>query len=240
MTSSKPPPADSSDHSPRSDSLPAPPTASDQPSDTSRPAGRPKRRTQGERRSASRAAILTAARAEFLERGYGAVSLKDIGVRAGRTRGALYHQFDDKAAVLEAVIQEEAAGMREHMRSHLANVPHPLEKLRLGFSTYLDALQDNRLLRLIHVEYPATCGPIRSTLGSAWLAYVEGLVGEAIAQGLLRPVGVRAMSRLILAFYREALIAISYAEDPAQTRAEMTAALDVIMDGLRADGTRSV
>lgn len=193
------------------------------------------RRTQRQRRDASRCAILAAARAAFLEHGYAAVSLEDIVARAGLTRGALYHQFEDKAAVLEAVIAEEFAASQERTRAGLASVDHPLERIRLGFHVYLDTLEDVRLLRLIHVEYPAHCGPARSITGSHWLGYMEGLVTEALARGHLPQVNVRAMSRLILAFYRESLVAIAYSDDPATTRREMTAALDAIMDGLRTD-----
>ncbi len=195
----------------------------------------PARRSQRERRDASRCAILAAARAEFLEHGYAKVSLEDIVSRAGLTRGALYHQFDDKAAVLEAVVQYEAASMQDRMRPAMVGIDHPLERLRVGFSIYLDAIDDVRMLRLIHVEYPAYCGPARATIGSAWLTYVEAAVAESIAKGFLRPVDVRSMSRLILAFYRESLVAIAYAEDRRTMRADMAAALDAIMDGLRTD-----
>lgn len=206
---------------------------SPRPDRANRPPPRP-HRTQRERRSASRSAILAAARAEFIERGYPHVSLEDIVSRAGLTRGALYHQFEDKSCVLEAVVQEEAAAMQARLTTNLAGVDHPLDRIRDGFSLYLDSLEDPRILRLIHVDYPAHCGPSRSTLASPWLAYVEGLIDDGRKRGLIRPAGTRALARLILASSREALIAIAYAEDPQATREEMTAALVALMDGLKA------
>lgn len=191
------------------------------------------RKTQVERRAASRGAILEAARAEFLEKGYANVSLGDIVRRAGKTRGALYHQFDDKACVFHEIIQAESASMQVRMAAALALIPDPLEKLRHGFGFYLDAVGDLRVLRLIHVDYPNLIGPSRWTLESPWLAYAENLLKDADARGLLRPCPIRAMSRLILAFYREAIVAIAYADDPAPIRAEMSAALDVLIDGMR-------
>ena len=167
-----------------------------------------------------------------MERGFDAVSLEEIVKRAGLTRGALYHQFSDKAAVLLAVVEDEAARMQARLRDGLAGVENPIERLRRGFGVYLDALDDPRIIRLIHVELPAHRGPARSTLDSPWLRYAEGLLADAIAQGLVPPVPAQAMARLVLAFSREALVAIAYSEDPAGTRREMEAALDALYRGL--------
>lgn len=193
------------------------------------------RRTQQQRRDQTRGAIIEAARKAFLEHGYAAVPLEQIVTRAGLTRGALYHQFTDKAAVLEAVINAEAQVLQEKIRPGLVAVDHPLERIRLGFSLYLDAIDDIRILRLIHVDYPAHCGPARAILSSPWLSYVEGLVADAMSKGLMRQVDVRTISRLILAFYRESLVAIAYSDNQAATRRDMAAALDALMEGLRTD-----
>ena len=64
------------------------------------------RRTQAERRAATRAALLSAARPLFAERGYEAVSSEEIVAAAGVTRGALYHHFDGKRGLFAAVFEE--------------------------------------------------------------------------------------------------------------------------------------
>ena len=63
----------------------------------------PTRRTQAERTAATRALLIGSARKLFARKGFGAVSTESIVAAAGVTRGALYHQFDDKAALFEAV-----------------------------------------------------------------------------------------------------------------------------------------
>ena len=54
----------------------------------------------------TRRALLAAARHEFAARGYAQASLDDIAARARLTKGALYHHFASKAAVLTAVYLE--------------------------------------------------------------------------------------------------------------------------------------
>lgn len=55
-----------------------------------------------------RAALLHAARALFLERGTGAVTLDQVVARAGVSRATLYGNFADKGELLAAVIADES------------------------------------------------------------------------------------------------------------------------------------
>ena len=62
------------------------------------------RRTQSERRARSRNALLEAAARGLSRYGYGHLRLEEVAREAGYTRGALYHQFKDKADLALAVI----------------------------------------------------------------------------------------------------------------------------------------
>ena len=70
----------------------------------------PARRTQAERTAATRALLIDAARKLFADKGFADVSTQAIVGAAGVTRGALYHQFDDKAALFAAVAIFVAVG----------------------------------------------------------------------------------------------------------------------------------
>ena len=61
---------------------------------------------QGERSERSRTAILDAALELFSHRGYGATSMRDIAGKAGVSTGSVYHHFDDKEAIFQALLEQ--------------------------------------------------------------------------------------------------------------------------------------
>ncbi len=63
------------------------------------------RPTQAERSARSRSALLEAAARGLSRYGYGHLRLEEVAREAGYTRGALYHQFQDKQELALAVIE---------------------------------------------------------------------------------------------------------------------------------------
>lgn len=62
------------------------------------------RLTQADRRARSRAALLEATAQALSRSGYGRLRLDEVAAEAGYTRGALYHQFPDKDALVLATV----------------------------------------------------------------------------------------------------------------------------------------
>ena len=63
------------------------------------------RQTQAQRRARSRSALLESAARGLSRYGYGHLRLEEVAREAGYTRGALYHQFRDKADLALAVLE---------------------------------------------------------------------------------------------------------------------------------------
>src|SRR5215208_3150696 len=85
-----------------------------------------------ERSRATRERLLAHARALFGERGYAAVGTEEIVRAAGVTRGALYHQFRDKEALFEAVVEEVEAETTGRVAAQVSGASDALEELRSG------------------------------------------------------------------------------------------------------------
>src|SRR5215210_5941798 len=69
------------------------------------------RRTQEERRTATRRALLCAARELSAEGGYHATAAGEVVRRARLTCGAMYHHFEDKRDLFRAVVEEVEAAL---------------------------------------------------------------------------------------------------------------------------------
>ena len=89
-------------------------------------------RTNQDRSTATRAALLAAARKLFVEQGFSETGTPAIVAAAKVTRGALYHHFADKADLFRAVIEQEAEAVSAQIAQKTAAPSSPLAALTAG------------------------------------------------------------------------------------------------------------
>ncbi|MFN3844792.1 MAG: TetR/AcrR family transcriptional regulator [Paracoccaceae bacterium] len=75
------------------------------------------------------AEILDSARRAFSEKGFDGASMQDIARKAGMSVGNFYRYFPSKAAIVEALIALDMAGMEQDFAAILLH-PNPIEALR--------------------------------------------------------------------------------------------------------------
>jgi AcrR family transcriptional regulator len=198
----------------------------------------PVRRTQAERTAATRAALTGAARELFARKGFGEVSTQEIVEAAGVTRGALYHQFTDKAELFTAVYEEVEA---ELVAAVAAGMTHEkpagsVEAMRLGARLFLDLCAAPDVQRIVLVDAPSVLGweqwremGIRYGLG-----VIEAMLAQAVTDGEIPPQPLRAGAHVLLGALDEAALYVSRAEDQDRAREDMYAVCDRIILGLAA------
>ena len=118
------------------------------------------RRTNLERSQETTHALLTAARALFVEHGYNDTSTPEIARKAGVTRGALYHHYADKKAIFEAVLYREAEAVSAaiNQSEEDGGTSDAMAILNNGIAAYLKAMQVQGRTRLLLVDGPAILG----------------------------------------------------------------------------------
>ncbi|MEA2470072.1 MAG: hypothetical protein QOE38_1071, partial [Thermoleophilaceae bacterium] len=179
-----------------------------------------------------------AARELFTERPYAEVATEEIVRRAEVTRGALYHHFADKRDLFRAVHEQMEAEVVERIQGQLASsaARDPIEALRAGVGSYLDACADPSFARITLVDAPAVLGWEewrRIDEAHALRLILAGLEG-AMEAGALRRQPVRPLAQLMLGTMGEAGLLIANATDPEATRVEIEGALLAWLDALRA------
>lgn len=87
------------------------------------------RRTQAERRAATRAKVLDATIECLVERGYAHTSTRHIARRAGVTIGALQHHFSSKADLMAAALQQLGDRMADDFLAQPPAAGEPRERV---------------------------------------------------------------------------------------------------------------
>src|SRR5580693_6559030 len=176
-------PSPTSAPSPASAATPAS-ALSSEPAPSPESAGPRARRTQADRSAATREALVAAGRRLFAETGFADVSTDAIVAAAGVTRGALYHQFADKPALFDAVLEAVEADIARRLADEVAaaGVSDPVEALRHAVRTWLDICVEPEIHRIALIDGPSVLGWAR------WRAvcqqHVFGLVQALLAQGI--------------------------------------------------------
>ncbi len=111
-----------------------------------------------ERTRKTRKALIEAALSLFVKKGYGATGTPEIVKKANVTRGALYHNFDDKADLMRAIVDQECAAIGREIERQSTGLSDPIEALQQGSSGFLRAMGKRGRAQIIVVEGPAAIG----------------------------------------------------------------------------------
>jgi AcrR family transcriptional regulator len=183
----------------------------------------------------TRAQLIQAGRELFAERGYAGVGTEEIVARAGVTRGALYHHFEDKKDLFRAVHEQLERDLATSIGEQIADVEDPWEALVRGVRGFLNASTDPALMRIALVDAPVVLG------WQEWreidARYSLGLVSlglqNAMDRGLLRRQEVRPLAHLLLGSITEAAMMIAHAPDHEAERREVEGPLLALLEGLK-------
>jgi AcrR family transcriptional regulator len=183
------------------------------------------RRTQGERTAQTRAALIATARRLFGAEGYADVGAERITREAGMTRGALYHQFANKAELFAAVLEQVEAEIAERVGASVVGLD-PADTtgmLLAGAGAWLDASAESDLQRIVLLDGPSVLGwdkwreiCLRHTVG-----LIAALIQDGIDRGTLPPQPVLALTHVLVGAVDEAALYIAQADDAAAARADM-------------------
>ena len=155
---------------------------------------------------------------------------------AGVTRGALYHQFRDKADLFAAVAEEVEAEIAERIAGAAGVEADPVGALRAGARLFLDACAETEVERIILLDAPAVLGweAWRDLAGRYGLGLVQFGLQAAIEAGAIVPQPVAPLAHVFIGALNESALYVARAEDPAAAREQCVAILDRILYGLMA------
>lgn len=142
--------------------------------------------------------IISAALELFSQRGFSATRLDDVAARAGLSKAAIYLYFQDKSALLRAVVVETAGSNVETAAAMIENHNGPVAPMLLRFLTFMSgrlahtAIPD--LIKLVISEsraHPEIGKLYLDTVIGRALPLLQSLIERGIASGEFRPVDAK-------------------------------------------------
>ncbi|WP_041302605.1 TetR/AcrR family transcriptional regulator [Mycolicibacterium rhodesiae] len=194
------------------------------------------KRTQAQRTEATTAALVDAARELFARDGYEATSLDAVAARAGMTKGAVYHHFDGKRQLFEAVFSREIDRMTTPLATAYTRKKDPWDAFKAASRAFLDECLDPGLQRIVLLDAPAAIGweGIRR-LEAPLLDMMELAISRAVDAGRIaaRPPG--PLAHFLFGATCEVAMIVARADDQRTAQRQALAEIGRVLDSLAID-----
>ena len=170
------------------------------------------RETQAVRSARTRDALLRAARELFAEKGFAATGREEIALRAGVTRGALYHHFASKTELAAAVVEQLDGELVDLMVAAALRGSGVRDQLHRGCRAYMDACAEPTVARIL-ADAPAVLGieACRALDAVARAPLLAEVFARAEEEQIAVPGDTEVAAALLLGFLNEAAVLIAAA-----------------------------
>jgi AcrR family transcriptional regulator len=191
------------------------------------------RRTQAERTEATTSALVDAARELFARQGYDGTSLDAVATRAGVTKGAVYHHFEGKRQLFEAVFTREVERMAMPLADAYGRKKDPWDAFHAGCRAFLDECLDPGWQRIVLLDASAAIGweQIRH-LESPLLQMMELAISRAAEAGRIAPRTPGPLAHFLYGALCETAMIVARADDQKAAHREAVAEIGRVLDGL--------
>lgn len=142
------------------------------------------RRTQLERKAATREALLDAALSCLMDRGYARFTTTEVAHRAGTSQGSVFRHFPSKSALLAATIEHLFDGLRSNFSAAYQSVPAGERTVARALDLLWGQMLDRRLGAAYDLYGAAWTDPeLQAALGPVMSDHIDRLVDLARSVG---------------------------------------------------------
>jgi AcrR family transcriptional regulator len=190
--------------------------------------------TQSERRQATQAAILKAAKRLFGERGFAATTIDDVAASAHVAKGAVYHHFETKEALFEAVFDQASQDLLAEVDRAAGGEKDALSAMAKGTQAYFSACAKDTTGQIVLHDGPAVLGweRWREIDNRHFGGRFATALTRAMDDGLITRQPIEPLSRLLLGAVTEAAVACS-GRDLHKAGNDYARAFQALLDALR-------
>ena len=194
------------------------------------------RRTQAEHTEATTAALVDAARELFAQDGYAATSLDAVAAKARVTKGAVYHHFEGKQRLFEAVFAREVERLAAVLPAVYASKQDPWEAFEASCRAFLAECLEPGLQRIVLLDALAAMGwdGVRR-VEAPLLEMMEVAITRAVKAGRIAPRPAGPLAHFLYGALCETSMNVARADNQNAAYRKAVTELGHVMDGLRLD-----
>lgn len=185
-----------------------------------------------ERGRSTRDQLLTTATTLFAERGYDGTPIELILEAAGVSRGALYHHFNSKAAIFDAVLDRVEADIAKKVAAAASPASGAADAVLLGCRTFLRLAREPMVRQIVLIDAPAVVGwdRWREIDASHALGLLRGGVEGAAKNSGLTAELVEPIAHVILAALLELALIVAWSDHPRTALRGADQAITVLVE----------
>jgi AcrR family transcriptional regulator len=194
------------------------------------------RRTQAERTEATTTALVDAARELFAQDGYAATSLDAVAAKARVTKGAVYHHFQGKQQLFEAVFAREVDRLCTVMPAVYASKRDPWDAFEACCRAFLEECLEPGLQRIMLLDALAAMGweGVRR-LEAPMMELMEVAIARAVEAGRIAPRPAAPLAVFLYGALCETSMNVARAHNQKAAHRRALTELSHVLHGLRLD-----
>jgi len=199
------------------------------------------RKAAGSRISAGRErTLVNTAREIFIEKGVGATTIDEIARRARMSKTTIYRRYDNKQALLEAVINEEATVIAASLQNYELDTNAPTESLRKAADAIYEVATTRRNIEVRRLmvaqarRYPGLCENARKKLAEATAGRLVPFLEALMKKGLMRKLDARKAATTFALVVSGGMRPLFINElDPQEEQRQMKLDMELFLAGWR-------
>ncbi len=194
------------------------------------------KRTQAERTEATTTALVDAARELFAQDGYAATSLDAVAAKARVTKGAVYHHFQGKQQLFEAVFVREVERLCAVMPAVYASKRDPWDAFGACCRAFLEECLEPGLQRIMLLDALAAMGweGVRR-MEAPMMELMEIAIAAAVEAGRIAPRPGGPLAVFLYGALCETSMSVARADNQKAAHRKALTELSHVLNGLRLD-----
>lgn len=191
--------------------------------------------TQEQRREATRNRLIETARKLIIDEGVQRTTTRSILDAAGISRGAMYHHYASVEDLIAAIYEIESKGAIQRALEKNDDVNSPFEQLIGTCLSWLEALTDFEVAKILIIEGPAAIGwdRCRKIETKHSLAQMKAWLDEANTAGEIQIENADLVVRMLNAILTEAALSIVKSKGAHEAHEEARRTFLQFVSGLR-------